>query len=109
MNSLPQTGFGFGVSYNAGNPPFVVGDFNGDGKPDIAAVGFNGVNVLLNRGGGIFNPAVNYPAGYGPSNIAVGDFNGDGLQRFGCRQFRERHGEYSSRQRRRDVSIGDHL
>ena len=77
VNALPQAGFGFGVAYNAGSP-FAVGDFNGDGKPDLAAVSFNSVNVLLNRGGGIFNAAVNYPAGYGPTSVAVGDFNGDG-------------------------------
>jgi hypothetical protein len=56
-----------------------VGDLNGDGKPDLAvASAMGGVFVLLGKGDGTFQPAVNYAAGGFPGSLAVGDFNGDG-------------------------------
>lgn len=58
-----------------------VGDFNGDGKLDLATanLGSNNVTVLLGNGMGGFAAATNSPfaAGTGPLPIAVGDFNGD--------------------------------
>jgi FG-GAP-like repeat len=65
----------------AGLPTGVAsGDFNGNGKPDLATVNFssNNVSVLINNGNGTYRPAVNYPVGTGPQAISVGDFNGDG-------------------------------
>ena len=59
-----------GTAYAAG------GDFNGDGKMDIAEA-FNEISVLLGKGDGTFQSAVQYGSGMlGP--IAVGDFNNDG-------------------------------
>lgn len=57
-----------------------VGDFNGDGKPDIAAANYDdgSVSVLLNGGAGHFQAAGTYPADYQPNSVAVADFNGDG-------------------------------
>ena len=57
-----------------------VGDFNGDGKPDLAvANSFAGnVSVLLGNGTGGFTGPTNFPAGSDPASVAVGDFNGDG-------------------------------
>ena len=55
-----------------------VGDFNGDGVPDLAATGFDGVSVLLNEGNGSFQPARNFGAAGSSQSVAVGDFNGDG-------------------------------
>ena len=59
-----------------------VADFNHDGKLDLAVANENengnNVSILLGNGNGTFQAAVNYPAGFGPSSIAVGDFNGDG-------------------------------
>jgi hypothetical protein len=60
-----------------------VGDFNGDGKPDLAVPGNPGngtgsVLILLGNGDGTFQPPVNYPAPFNPETIAIGDFNGDG-------------------------------
>ena len=62
-------------------PSFVVvGDFNGDGKADLAATNFNGMNVsvFLGNGDGTFRPQVVYDVGSYPDSIAVADFNGDG-------------------------------
>jgi hypothetical protein len=55
--------------------PYVIGDFNGDGKLDIAAGG----STFLNTGGRTFQqvPANNLPLSNGAMAV-VGDFNGDG-------------------------------
>ena len=76
------------VNYPVGTNPgaVAVGDFNGDGKTDLAVVnngnastGDDGnVSILLGNGDGTFQAAVNFAAGKNPSSIAVGDFNGDG-------------------------------
>jgi hypothetical protein len=62
-----------------------VGDFNGDGKLDLAVANRgtfpytnSSVSILLGKGDGTFLPPVNYAAGIHPSSVAVGDFNGDG-------------------------------
>jgi hypothetical protein len=59
----------------------IAGDFNSDGKLDLAtANGTSNVTILLGDGGGGFTPAAGSPvtAGGGAISIAVGDFNGDG-------------------------------
>src|SRR5665213_3328636 len=72
------------VNYTAGTRPqsVTVGDFNGDGKPDLAVADSfsfgSGVDVLLGNGNGTFQAAVNFFAGNAPYSVAVGDFNGDG-------------------------------
>ncbi len=70
------------VNYAAGTQPQSVatGDFNADGRPDVAVANFNSnnVSILLGNLSGTFLPAVNYAAGTGPNSIAVGDFNADG-------------------------------
>ena len=57
-----------------------VGDFNGDGDPDLAVANeFAGsVSVLLGGTGGSFSAATNIATGGFPFSVAVGDFNGDG-------------------------------
>src|SRR5579859_4657602 len=66
----------------SGNPEYVaVGDFNNDGKLDIAVADFsltNSIAILLGNGDGSFSPAVLYSAGDQTDWIAMGDFNGDG-------------------------------
>ncbi len=72
--------------FGAGSGPrcVAVGDFNGDGKPDLAVASATPhnfvVSVLLGNGDGTFRAAVNYGAGRDPRSVAVGDFNGDGVQ-----------------------------
>jgi hypothetical protein len=56
-----------------------VGDFNGDGIPDLAVAAGYGTSVLLGKGDGSFQPAVNYTNGGYALSVAVGDFNGDGI------------------------------
>lgn len=74
----PQT-----VGIGAGSGPFalVVGDFNGDGKADVAVTGdlSGDVTVLLGKGDGSFQRLAAAPCGKDPRSIAAGDFNGDGM------------------------------
>jgi hypothetical protein len=83
--SLSEPGFNFAgpVSYNTGTQPtsVTVGDFNGDGFPDLvtADVGNNTISVLLANGDGSFRPALKFQTGRVPESIGVGDFNGDGI------------------------------
>jgi hypothetical protein len=57
-----------------------VGDFNGDGKLDVAAVNTsaNAVSIFLGNGDGTFKTHVDYAAGTGPAYVVTGDFNDDG-------------------------------
>ena len=69
--------------YTAGPFPrsVAVGDFNGDGYPDIVTANDgtgNSISVLLNNGDGTFRAPLNYPAGNQPVQVVVGDFNRDG-------------------------------
>ncbi|MGD1098579.1 MAG: FG-GAP-like repeat-containing protein, partial [Bryobacteraceae bacterium] len=72
------------VSYpaDAGPVALAVGDFNGDGKPDLVVVNqsSNDVSVLIGDGNGTFQPPVNYGTPTGPSSVTVTDVNGDGLE-----------------------------
>jgi hypothetical protein len=74
------------TSRNALNPssagvPFAVqaGDFNGDGRVDLAAISADGstIVVLPGRGDGTFGPSITTPGVPGPIT-ASGDFNHDG-------------------------------
>ncbi len=62
------------------SPGFVaVGDFNGDGKLDLAMTTIStNISVILGRGDGTFQRPVNFDTGGNPFFAAVGDFNGDG-------------------------------
>src|SRR5215469_15577325 len=80
--TLAAINFAAPRSYPVGTSPMAisVGDFNGDGKIDIAVAnnGSGDVSILLGNGDGTFQSAVNFSAGNNPKAIAVGDFNGDG-------------------------------
>jgi hypothetical protein len=73
--------FATGYQQPQSNPTSVVtGDFNGDGKLDLAATNYNhsDVGILLGNGDGTFGPVATYAAGSYPLSVAVGDFNADG-------------------------------
>jgi uncharacterized repeat protein (TIGR01451 family) len=67
-------------SVNSGRPTqVVVGDFNGDGKADLALSGLFGVvTIMLGNGDGTFHSPYFLPVGTSSEALAVGDFNGDG-------------------------------
>lgn len=67
----PATGFGSARS-------LVLGDLNADGRPDLALVDNDLVEVLLNDGTGAFGPAARYFASKNTESVAIGDLNGDG-------------------------------
>jgi hypothetical protein len=88
------------VEYSVGLAPagLVTGDFNRDGRIDLAVTVFSSatytpytpdgmfnplppageVSVLLSNGDGTFQPAVQYAVGSVPNSLVAGDFNGDG-------------------------------
>jgi hypothetical protein len=87
LTALAQVTFST-QAYPIKQAPYQVttGDFNGDGKPDVAVLSLAGgtVSILLNNGDGTFASAVDFPAitpqvfiGLSFRGIAVGDINGD--------------------------------
>ncbi|MFZ0317604.1 MAG: FG-GAP-like repeat-containing protein [Candidatus Sulfotelmatobacter sp.] len=76
ITTVTLSGEGFSIGGNGLQS--VTGDFNGDGKLDIASANFSEVQVLLGEGNGTFAPAVSYNAGNSPWAIAAADVNGDG-------------------------------
>ncbi len=58
---------------------FAAGDFNGDGKTDLAvAVNAGAIAILLGNGDGTFTASGSVDTGISGSPIATADFNGDG-------------------------------
>ncbi len=83
-NRLPAQPFSFSLAeFTTGTQlPGVVatGDFNHDGKLDLA-VGSQrppSIKIFLGKGDGTFNPGATYSVNFGPASIAVADVNGDG-------------------------------
>lgn len=57
-----------------------IGDFNGDGTPDVATANYYGDDVAVQPGdgaGGLRGPP-SYPGGIGHQSATSGDFDGDG-------------------------------
>lgn len=60
--------------------PLLVGDFSGDGKPDL--LGYGPI-VMVNLGNGVFGQPIIYGATGFDAGLAIGDFNADGVTDFG--------------------------
>ena len=72
------------VAYEVGGFPrgLAVGEFNSDGKPDVAVTNVvddeSTVSVLLGRTGGTLGPPHPYPVEqFSPGSVAIGFFNAD--------------------------------
>jgi hypothetical protein len=81
--------FAAAVNYSYASTPYngsgwvVIGDLNGDGRPDLAGNTLtdpcSAVAVLLNQGSGVFGAPSYVPASNSsPSSLTLGDLNGDG-------------------------------
>ena len=79
--SSATLGFQPAATYPVGSAPFgvAVGDFDGDGKLDLAVVnaGDGSVSILLGKEDGSFKSAINFSACGNCTRIAAGDFDGD--------------------------------
>jgi uncharacterized protein (TIGR03437 family) len=86
LDGTPKGSFG-AYTVGIGAVGLVAGDFNGDGKPDVAVVytgsspsasGPGGVSILLGNGDGTLKPAVNYATSANAWSMTAFDWNGDG-------------------------------
>ena len=77
----PATGSPFSTGAGSSPQAVAIGDFNGDGRPDVVAVEPNNdvIALLLNNGAGGLGAPQTFPSGgMGPLGLAVGDLNADG-------------------------------
>jgi hypothetical protein len=77
-------GFTHATDVHTGNNPYsvAIGDFNRDGKQDlaIANVTNGGISIRLGDGLGGFSGLTGAASVGSPHSVAIGDLNGDGLQ-----------------------------
>lgn len=72
------------VTYSAGETPWAMalGDFNADGKIDLAVADGSwppgGPYLMLGNGDGTFQTSINFPLDHLSNSIVAGDFNQDG-------------------------------
>jgi len=74
-----------GAPFDFANSSIAIGDFNRDGRLDLAlfnaygTYGYDAVYMFLGNGDGTFQSPLTIWAGEGPEFGAVADFNGDGI------------------------------
>ena len=98
--SIVQLNNGTGVftqsNYAAGGETMALGDFNGDGKQDIAFGTAGGVQVVLNAGSGLMRAPLDESNLSGPftstQTINSTDFNGDGYADVAILNYFDEHG-----------------
>jgi FG-GAP-like repeat/FG-GAP repeat len=78
-------GFAAAAEVSVVSSPYsvAIGDFNGDGKQDLAVANNSPtgtVSIRLGDGLGGFTGSTEVSVGSGPRSVAIGDFNGDGKQ-----------------------------
>ncbi len=87
------------ASYAAGGGPVGVGDFTGDGMPDVVAANLSGIEVLTNAGGGVLRAPIHQKlTNLNYTNIATigaADLNGDGLMDLAVIQQFDEHGYFA--------------
>ena len=70
------------ADFPTGNSPssVAVGDFNNDGRPDVAVSNQrdNTVSIFLGQPNGTLGPKTDFPVATYPSSLVVADFNNDG-------------------------------
>lgn len=70
------------MSYAVGSNPYggALGDFNGDGKPDLAVAnnGTQNISVLVGNGDGTFGVKTDYDVGQPAYGVVITDLNSDG-------------------------------
>lgn len=61
--------------------PIAVGDFNGDGRSDVASISYSqsSVSILTGQANGNLSAPTTIALGARPQSIAVGDVNGDSI------------------------------
>jgi hypothetical protein len=85
MLSTGTGSFGSPTKFTAGARPryLAVGDFNRDGKIDLAVAnvgfGFNKISVLIGNGTGGFSAPTDFAVGSSPIGLVVRDLNRDGF------------------------------
>jgi hypothetical protein len=81
-NSQCVANFNSTSSVNVGGSPdsLASGDFNRDGRLDLAVASrnFSSVSILINQGSGRFSLTLSYDVGNAPSGLASADYNKDG-------------------------------
>ena len=76
--AFPQSPSFVRTNYHSLGSDHVVGDFNGDGRLDLAGLWAQTAAIMLGNGDGTFQAMAEYPVAGWNQALAAGDFNRDG-------------------------------